>query len=62
MRTFVYRCPTTGYNVQGEHQSTGRPLPAYVSQDCLACRAVHLVNPRTGRLMAEEVRRPTPPP
>ena len=61
MRTFIYRCPTTGYSIQGEYESGGQPLPSYVSQVCIACHAVHLVNPKTGKLMAEEVRRPPTP-
>ena len=58
MRTFIFRCPATGYSVQGEYDSGGQPLPSYVSQNCIACRSVHLVNPENGKLMAEEVRRP----
>lgn len=58
MKAFIFRCPATGYNVQGQHDSGGQPLPTYVSQDCIACRGVHLVNPATGKLIAEEVRRP----
>ena len=61
MWTFIYRCPATGYNVQGEHDIGGAPMPSYVSQNCIACRSVHLVNPKTGKLMAEEVHRPRPP-
>ena len=61
MRTFIYRCPATGFNVQGEHDSGALPVPAYVLQDCLACRSFHLVDPQTGRLMADEVPRPKPP-
>ncbi len=57
MRTFIYRCPTTGYNVQGEHDSGGQALPAYVMQNCLACRRFHLVDPANGRLVAEVVPR-----
>ncbi|TAJ35667.1 MAG: hypothetical protein EPO55_24695 [Reyranella sp.] len=60
MRTFLYRCPATGYNVQGEYVSGGQPLPAFVPQTCLACQGMHLVDPATGRLMAEGVRRPEP--
>lgn len=55
MSTFVFRCPTTGYNVQGRHEQTEGPLPPYVGQHCLACGGLHAVNPRNGRLMAEEV-------
>ena len=60
MRTFIYRCPATGYNVQGEYQTGGRPLPAFVPQTCLACQGMHLVDPATGRLTSEAVRRPKP--
>jgi len=46
--------------VQGEHVTGGQPLPTYVSQHCLVCKSVHLVNPTTGKLMAEEVSRLKP--
>jgi len=59
MRTFIFRCPSTGYNVQGEHDPGGQPLPAYVMQSCLACRQYHLVDPSSGRLVAEKVSRQT---
>ena len=58
----IFRCPATGYDVQGEHDGGGQPPPTFVSQNCIACHAVHLVSPTTGKPMAEEVRRPTPPP
>ncbi|OFX00945.1 MAG: hypothetical protein A3D94_11875 [Alphaproteobacteria bacterium RIFCSPHIGHO2_12_FULL_66_14] len=62
MRTFLYRCPLTGYNVQGEHVTGGEALPTYVSQHCLACGGVHLVNPHTGKLRSEEVPAPAAKP
>lgn len=61
MCTFIFRCPSTGYNVQGEHDPGGLPLPGYVMQSCLACRSFHLVDPTTGRLMADEVPRQKAP-
>ena len=61
MRTFIFRCPSTGFNVQGEHVSGGQPLPPYVMQNCLACRSFHLVDPASGRLMAEKVPREKSP-
>jgi len=55
VRTFVFRCPATGYNVQGRHEQAEGPLPRFVGQHCLACGGMHVVNPLNGRLMAEEV-------
>jgi hypothetical protein len=53
MQTFVFRCPSTGYNVQGSFEESNSPLPTYVGQHCLACRRLHIVDPRNGRLLAE---------
>ena len=53
MRTFVFRCPTTGYNVQGRYEDGSGPLPAFVGQHCLACNGLHVVDPRTGKGMSE---------
>ncbi|WP_421995616.1 hypothetical protein [Reyranella sp.] len=58
MHTFLFRCPHTGHNVQGRVDSIDSPEPTYVALDCMACGGVHPVNPRTGKLMSEEVRRP----
>lgn len=59
MHSFVFRCPLTGYNVQGrvEVQAGDLPEQSYRATDCVACRSVHLVNPRTGKLMSEETER-----
>jgi len=53
VRTFVFRCPTTGYNVQGRYEDPNGPLPAFVGQHCLACNGLHVVDPRTGKGMSE---------
>lgn len=55
MRAFTFRCPSTGYPVEGRYDSTETPPPSYVSQGCIACGRLHMVNPLTGKLMAEEV-------
>ena len=50
MRPFLYRCPTTGQNVQAlavDDVSDGEALTV----TCLACRLVHLVEPNTGRVV-----------
>lgn len=59
MHVFVFRCPLTGYNVQGRVDAREEDLPerSYRATDCVACRSVHLVNPRTGKLMSEETGR-----
>lgn len=58
MHTFLFRCPVTGFNVQGHAKMQDPPARTYVSQNCLACGGVHLVNPHTGKLMSEEGRKP----
>lgn len=54
MSDFLYRCPFTGYVVEGRYEDTDEPPPSYVAQTCPACRSVHLVNPVTGKLISEE--------
>lgn len=54
MHVFLFRCPQTGLNVQAHLSAHEVPQQTYVAQHCLACGGVHLVNPRTGRLMSEE--------
>jgi len=49
---FLYRCPATGYLVQGRAALTAGP-PALVAQECLACRRIHVVDPLTGLTTTE---------
>jgi len=51
--TFLYRCPTTGHKVQGLVPANARSTDdaGYESITCLACNGVHLVNPRSGRVL-----------
>ncbi|MBM3648977.1 MAG: hypothetical protein FJX11_14415 [Alphaproteobacteria bacterium] len=61
MHTFLFRCPATGLTVQGRLETEEPPEQRYVAQDCAACGSLHPVNPRTGKLMSEEVpRQPRP--
>ena len=58
MTSFVYRCPTTGYNVQA-HSTDSPPdddSATYHAVTCAACARVHLVNPKTGRVAGAECR------
>ncbi|WP_421995614.1 hypothetical protein [Reyranella sp.] len=63
MMSFPYRCPRTGYQVTGWQEpgfvpplgrsgADGRHL--YVAERCPACGGLHIVNPLTGRMLAEE--------
>jgi len=62
MTPFVFRCPTTGQNVQGqtyaEPPAEGQPK-VYEVVTCLACQRSHLVNPHTGKLLSEESKGPS---
>jgi len=51
MAPFVFRCPTTGRQVQGwTADDPTEDDDSYQSVTCLACTQVHLVNPKTGRV------------
>ncbi len=43
-------------NIQGSVDDKEAERKQYVSQVCEACGRVHMVNPRTGKLMSEEFR------
>ena len=54
MVTVLYRCPNTGFRVQGytaEEELADRQ--GYVPVACLACKMVHLVNLKTGEVLAQ---------
>jgi hypothetical protein len=56
MKTFVYRCPTTGLRVQGwvpDDYKAEEAVDVYENVTCLACSAVHFVNPKTGNIMGK---------
>jgi hypothetical protein len=55
MPTFLYRCPNTGLNVQGWVSDDPSPDDdSFRAVTCTACTRVHLVNPKTGKVLAEE--------
>ena len=56
MAPFIYRCPVTGMNVQGfaADDATEGEAETYESIVCLACTRLHLVNPRTGRVIGAD--------
>ena len=53
-RTFLYRCPNTGQNVQGwsADEVTDKD-DTYQSFQCVACTRVHLVNLKTRKVLGE---------
>jgi hypothetical protein len=55
MATFLYRCPNTGFRVQGyTPEQSSDHADAYEVMTCLACQRVHLVNPATGKVLGED--------
>ena len=56
MATFLYRCPITGLNVQGwvADDPSERDEHSYEPVSCHACRRVHLVNPKTGKVLGTD--------
>jgi len=52
MATRVFLCPNTGDRVQGWFADNGSDdSENYEAVTCLACRQVHMVNPRTGKVL-----------
>jgi hypothetical protein len=53
MATFVYRCPTTGMNVQGWFADDPSEYEGevYETITCVACTRVHLINRSAGRVL-----------
>lgn len=56
MPPFLYRCPVTGFKVQGwiaddpteDNDETFEPV------NCTVCSQVHLVNPKTGKVLGAD--------
>jgi hypothetical protein len=53
MAAFLYRCPATGFQVQGwvddDEPDDGRET--YESVTCPACQRLHFANPKTGKVL-----------
>jgi len=47
----VYRCPRTGQMVQGWIADEPMGGEAYEPVTCTACGRVHLINPKTGKIL-----------
>ena len=55
MPAFLYRCPNTGFHVQGYTlgRTSNENDPAYEAVICVACNGVHLVNATTSKVMGD---------
>jgi hypothetical protein len=56
MPPFLFRCPNTGFRVQGFAEGDGESKETddvFVGVTCLACGSMHLVNPKTGKTAGE---------
>jgi len=55
MPAFLYRCPTTGYRVQGfVAEDVSDVSEDYQALTCLACHQVHYVRSTTGKVLGED--------
>jgi hypothetical protein len=56
MAVFVYRCPSTGLNVQGwiADDPTEHEAETFEAVTCTACTRVHLINPKTGKVLGAD--------
>jgi hypothetical protein len=55
MLLFLYRCPTTGYRVQGfVAEEVSVDSDTYEALTCTACQRVHMVSPVTGKVLGED--------
>jgi hypothetical protein len=54
MAAIIYVCPNTGFRVQGytEDGTIASAQKIYEPVTCLACKLVHLVNPKNGKVFA----------
>jgi hypothetical protein len=54
--TVVYRCPNTGLNVHGWvcDDPAENETESYDQMTCTACTRVHLVSPKTGKVLGAD--------
>ena len=56
MAAFIYRCSSTGLNVQGwiADDPTEGEGKTYEAVTCTACTRLHWVNPKTGKALGAD--------
>jgi hypothetical protein len=61
MPLFVYRCPTTGHQVQGfSADDVSEDTHTYERVFCIMCKRFHVVNPATGAVLGQNAEQGTP--
>jgi hypothetical protein len=53
MAAFLFTCPNTGMNVHAWATDEVVAFQYFEAVECTACKRVHLVDPRTGRIVGE---------
>ena len=54
MPPFLYRCPDTGFRVQGySPEQTSDDANTFEPVTCIACNQVHWISPVTGKVLGE---------
>jgi hypothetical protein len=53
MPSIMFRCPNTGYRVQGwiAEDASDADENTYESLTCAACQQMHSINPKTGQVL-----------
>ena len=51
MPVFLYRCPNTGFTVQGFTADDATNDDTYEPITCTACTRIHLINAKTGKIL-----------
>jgi hypothetical protein len=59
MRRFMFRCPVTGYIVQGIADDPKPGDHTYQPVQCIACEGMHLVDPSTGEVLSGARKKPS---
>ena len=54
MPPFLFRCPNTEFNVQGFVADDPDNDEAFEPVTCTACTRIHLVNPKTGKVLGTD--------
>ena len=55
MPPFIFRCPTTGFDVQHwTDDDEDAPQTEYEGIVCPICTRLHFVNPKTGKLLGQK--------
>jgi len=60
MATFLYQCPLTARKVQGwaADEASASDVQTLLPITCLACGAVHFVDPESGKTASTDSKRP----